>query len=169
MKHGIGYSKRTRHFSVFLIALAVAAGAALAVAGLTPSAAHVERWRSAQHDHRGAGQGSAWLCGSERRHLEAMLAYAKVSIGVTAVQTEPWSELTEALRGAHVTIGRICEDLTAEGVAAAPEKLARMEAAVAAGLEALRGIRPSFERFYGTLEADQRQRLDALMSPHGPH
>lgn len=169
MKPGTGGRKRTRHFNVILIALAIAAGVALAVAGLSPSAAHVERWSSAQLDHRHPGQGAAWLCGRESWHLEAMLAFAKVSIGVTPAQTEPWSELTEALRAAHVKIGRVCEGLTSEGGAAAPERLARLETAAAAGLEALRGIRAPFERFYGVLEADQRQRLDALMSPHGPH
>ena len=74
----------------------------------------------------------------------------------------------EALRAASDSLEGVCADAAA-APATAPEGLALAEAALAAGTEAVRDIRPAFEALYAALDADQRASLDNLLARHTDH
>jgi hypothetical protein len=67
------------------------------------------------------------------------------------------SALTDARRPVETGCGKL-QTLPAGGEATA--QAARLEVVLASSLDALRRVRPSFERFYGTLNAEQRRQVD---------
>ena len=76
-------------------------------------------------------------------------------------QIGPWknveSALTDARKPVETGCGRL-KTLPATGEATA--QAARLEVVLSSSLDALRRVRPSFERFYATLNADQRRQVD---------
>jgi hypothetical protein len=76
-------------------------------------------------------------------------------------QQAAWRELAKRLRAAAATFDDAHEDPPVEGLGA-KERLARAETSLAAGLAALRSIRPAFDAFYDTLTPAQRKSLDAF-------
>jgi hypothetical protein len=51
-------------------------------------------------------------------------------------------------------------------VGSATAQAARLEVVLATSLDALRKVRPAFERFYGTLDDGQKKQVDSLFERH---
>jgi len=112
----------------------------------------------------GRGHGLARLC-SERREerLADMVGFVESFVDFTPEQDAAWSSLTAALDSGNDRIGAACGELEAAGRAeTAPDKVARLETMLEAGLDALRDVRPAFDTFYGTLNAEQKAAIDRL-------
>ena len=112
----------------------------------------------------GRGHGLARLC-SERREerLADMVGFVESFVDFTPEQEAAWSGLTAALDQGSDRIGAACGELKAEGrPETAPDKVARLETMLEAGLDALRDVRPAFEGFYATLDAEQKAAIDRL-------
>jgi hypothetical protein len=104
------------------------------------------------------------LC-SERRgeRLADLVAFVESFAGFTPEQTGAWNELTAALDSGSDRIGTACGELEAAGKPeSAPDKLARLETLLEAGLKAVRDVRPAFDGFYAVLDAEQKAALDRM-------
>jgi hypothetical protein len=76
-------------------------------------------------------------------------------------QIGSWKKVETALTDARKPVETGCgklETLPATGEATA--QAARLEVVLASSLDALRRVRPSFERFYATLNPKQRRQID---------
>jgi hypothetical protein len=130
-----------------------------AVAAMTGGHGH----HYGRHGH-GAGHGLMHLC-SERRgeRLSDLVAFVESFVDFTPEQTGAWSTLTAALDAGSARIGTACAELeTAGRPETAPERLARLETLLAAGLDAVREVRPAFDGFYAALDSDQQAALDRM-------
>lgn len=112
----------------------------------------------------GTGHGLARLCGERRdERLQDMVTFVESFVDFTPDQAQAWNGLTAALGDGSTRVGAACSELEAAGhPESAPEKLARIEVMLEAGLESLRDVRPAFEGFYATLDAEQKQAIDRL-------
>lgn len=120
-----------------------------------------------RHGH-GAGHELMRLC-SERRdeRLADLVAFVESFVDFTPEQTGAWSALTTALDGSSARIATACEELrTAGRPKTLPDRLARFEVLLGAGLDAVREVRPAFEGFYASLGAEQKAALDRMASHH---
>ena len=112
----------------------------------------------------GPGHRLARLCGERRdARLQDMVAFVESFVDFTPEQAAAWSGLTAALGDGSTRIGAACSELEAAGrPESAPGKLARLEVMLEAGLETVREVRPAFDGFYATLDAEQKQAIDRL-------
>lgn len=161
--------RRTRHFNILLIVLALA-GLIGALAALDPMA-----WAAQRFDRHGwagheRGQTIAAACsrGSES-HVAEAANFVGAMLELNATQAAAWNHVTQDLELGLAGLRDACEGLATHSEGSpAPERLAYLESTMTAGAETLRAIRPAFERFYETLDDTQRQRLDAMFHSHGP-
>ena len=158
--------ERSKHFNIFLVALAVLAAGAVIFAYADGYARphRVHGWAASGH-----GEGIARFCADDRGGaLDAALVYGAHALDVGDAQQAPWDAFAEALRAASDSLEGVCADAAA-APATAPEGLALAEAALAAGTEAVRDFRPAFDALYAALDADQRASLDDLLARHTDH
>ena len=123
-----------------------------------------------RHGMRG-DHGPGRLCSTANGdHIDDGIQFIERFVGFTPDQALPWQDLSGEVRAASGLIAKACEDLKdASAPATAPERLARLEAAVVTGLEALRRVRPAFERFYAVLDDKQKAALDGLATQRRRH
>jgi len=95
--------------------------------------------------------------------VEEMMEHAEDEVVFTSPQQAAWDDLIAAVRqsGGEVTAfcGKVDEARNADA-APATERLAMAEEAVAVGLKTIQIIRPAFDAFYNTLDAEQKEMLD---------
>ncbi len=95
--------------------------------------------------------------------VEEMMEHAEEEVEFTSTQQAAWDDLIAAVRkgGDDITsfCGKVDEAHSADR-APAPERLAMAEEAVAVGLKTIQTIRPAFDAFYNTLDAEQKELLD---------
>lgn len=124
-----------------------------------------------------ASQGGHWghrrvrglhrICGDSRsQRLEGGIDFVEAFFSFNDQQKPAWDAFAAALRKGSDAIGRHCATLD-ERPSTAPGKLAVLETAMTAGLEVVREVRPAFERFYGTLNEDQKAAIDRLVERRG--
>ena len=112
------------------------------------------------------GRGFERLC-SERRdaRLDDAVSFVESFVDFTPEQSAAWGELTAALKGGSASVGRACAELDDTSIpASSPDKLALLETAMATGLEVVRQVRPAYAKFYASLDQEQQQAIDRLMS-----
>lgn len=117
------------------------------------------------HWHGGHGDGWSHLCAQPDAALDGITAYLKRALAPTEAQAEAFARLARSLGDAASLMARACDgggSASADETAAAA--LERMETLMAAGLEALRGVRPAFDALYAVLDERQRATLDALFA-----
>ena len=112
----------------------------------------------------GRGYGLGRLCSGRREErLADMVGFVESFVDFTDEQQAAWNSLTVALDQGSDRIGAACGELRAEGRAeTAPDKMARLETMLEAGLDAVRDVRPAFDSFYDTLDAEQKEAIDRL-------
>lgn len=129
---------------------------------------------------RGRGALFGWMRGRRhRRHgstppaerVEHALGQFESRLAITEAQREDWEALAGMIRDGAEALG-VAGPANGVGAGqtaleAAPDRLARLEAKVEAGLAILRRTRPAFERLYDRLDETQRGTLDALIAKSG--
>ena len=155
--------------------LIVTAAATLALVGGLSLA--VPSWEAARPAFAAAAEGYGYHSGrhggghklmrlcSERRdeRLADLVVFVESFVDFTPEQTGAWTELTTALDSGSARIDTACGELrTAGKPETAPDRLARFEVLLEAGLDAVREVRPAFEGFYAVLDAEQKDALDRL-------
>ena len=148
-------------------------GAAAQTAVSAAAAAPESRWAQFGRRHgrwgRG-GHGRGHLCGPGRdQRIDEMIGLVEAFVGFTPEQAAAWKELAGEARAAGATIAKVCDDLEESEAKTAPARLAGLEAAVAAGLDVLRRVRPPFDKFYATLTGEQRKALDEAIAQGRRH
>ena len=170
---------RTRKF--LLGGLAVAA----VVGGVAAAAAHRHGagwghghgghgWHRAQAGPFGMLAGGGRMCGGRAAEMaDVMAVRLEHRLKITEAQKPVLDDLKAAMRSGAAKIESACPprpEPSADGTRpprpTPPERLARMETALAARLEALRTVRPAADRLYATLSEEQKQTLSA-MGPGG--
>ena len=107
------------------------------------------------------------MCDEERRSdwIEVRLGLVESFADFNPEQAEAWTQLTEAVRAGSTKVGAACAEFEAEGPAEnAPERLARAEAMMAAGLGIVQELRPAFDDFYAVLDDEQKAALDRVVT-----
>ena len=86
---------------------------------------------------------------------------------LTPNQTGAWKSLDAALGDGQGSVDQGCARLgRMPSVGSATAQAARLEVVLATSLDALRKVRPAFERFYGTLDDGQKKQVDSLFERH---
>ncbi len=109
--------------------------------------------------HAMAG-GMAHFCSSgEGAHFDKVTAHIKPELNLNDVQEAAWNEFAAAWRLSEAGLRESCAAAENElqGVGGL---LARAEIQLDAGLTAVRAVRPAFEQFHATLDAEQKRGLD---------
>jgi len=96
--------------------------------------------------------------GFAAEHLERIVGV----MDLNEAQQAAWKDLSAATKTATDRLDEACKDRDDWG-GTSPERLARMETMMSAGLDAVREVRPRFEAFYDTLSDTQKEALDDLM------
>lgn len=153
-----------------LVTTALLGGLALAAPRWWPAPAYADgaAGHAGGFGPRHHGGGFAHLCqGDHGAMLAAVIIYLERRLDPNETQAEAFARLTDALRSGAATLAAGCFETEApEQRADAPSSLAATEAMLAAGLEALRTIRPAFDMLYAMLDARQREVLDEVLA-HG--
>ncbi|AWZ03146.1 LTXXQ motif family protein [Rhodobiaceae bacterium] len=95
--------------------------------------------------------------------VEEMMEHAEEEVEFTSTQQAAWDDLIAAVRQGGSEVTTFCGKVDAARAAdAAPatERLAMAEEAVAVGLKTIQTIRPAFDAFYNTLDAEQKEMLN---------
>ncbi|HXH04298.1 MAG TPA: Spy/CpxP family protein refolding chaperone [Candidatus Competibacteraceae bacterium] len=148
---------RKKTLAISLASLLGVAGIAYAAGGPGDCGRGFAGWRHA--GFHGPMGGPMGLCQAPRgERLESAIGVVQAFVKFTPEQQSAWNELTTALRAANQDLDKLCEERKeAEG-----DRLARLESWFSGGLDAVRKIRPAYERFQATLSAEQRQALERL-------
>lgn len=111
------------------------------------------------------GHGPRMLCGPRaQERVDAMVRKVEEKLTLSADQQTAWAAVVEAVRTGMRGMDAACQAGAASGSdMSAVDRLARVETLTAAAADAMRTIRPAFERFYGTLSEEQRGTIDAMM------
>jgi hypothetical protein len=101
-------------------------------------------------------------CGRGAYLVERMDRFMGRYLDLTEDQEAAWKAVVQTADAARDKVEDACGDRD-DWKGTAPERLARMEAMMSAGAEALHDVRPKFDAFYATLTDRQKQQLDDVM------
>ena len=160
---------RNRKFLLGGLALGVIA------AGAVAASAHRGEGGFGRHGHHGGMDRMGGLCqGNLAEMADHMLVGIEHKVKPTDAQKPAFEELKAAARTAAAKAKAGCPAKTgqsADGAKPAPkaptERLALMEAGLAAQLEAIRTVRPAAEKFYATLSDEQKKAFAERGREHG--
>lgn len=106
-------------------------------------------------------------------HIEAridrMVDYVEGFVTFTPEQDDAWNGLVSAVREGSDDFAALCDAFEDAEDQSAPERLALGEQAIVAALGAMQKARPAFDRFYGTLNEEQKQLLDRAFAGRHHH
>lgn len=135
--------------------------------------------RKDRHGTRGGrgGHGIGAVCSRDMMPMTGFVAsMVEHRIDMNEAQTTAWDEVKGALATAGGTMAAACDRLrsdrrapeAAEGTGktrpTTPERLARFEILLSAGLEAVQTVTPTVDRYYATLDQEQQKTFDRLLS-----
>ena len=137
--------------------LAILAFAALATAGTGAALAQ----------GMGMGRGGPGpLCRSQESFVPRIAARLETTLRPTDAQKADFEALKQAMTKAEATLKASCPTEAETANQAPPARLALAEKRMAAGLEALRTVRPAVDTLYAKLDDKQRDALRWM--PRGP-
>jgi hypothetical protein len=160
-------------------------GALTFVAGIAWTLAGPAAWADGRDPWAGGDGSRAFAYGGSRGrhggpcgrlgagHLRGVAGFVSGRLDLDETQQAAFALLTDSLEQGRAQARAVCDEIDRTGPPAdAPAALARMERFMEIGLETVRDARPSFDAFYGTLDAEQRATLDAWLARgprgHGP-
>ena len=110
------------------------------------------------------GRRSARFCrGRASWPTERMATVVEGLAVLDDVQKAAWADFRKAGEAANASLRQACEALAGEGrPRTALARLERMENMLTAKLEAMRSVRPTFAKFYQSLDEGQQKALDSL-------
>ena len=112
---------------------------------------------------------AAAICaGSRDDRVKELGAYLGSALDLDAAQKEAWHQVEQELEQGMALLRDACAKFASNAAPATmPQRLAVMESAMAASTETLRAVRPTFEAFYGTLDEEQRHKIDEMSRHRG--
>ena len=150
-----------RRRTLFIGGGVAALALALSFVGLKVS--HHSAWaHGARHDGHHMAGGMAHFCTSDKgAHFDKLTGYLKSKLDLSDAQDAAWNELTAVWRENEIVMRASCDAIENDSAAqGAGGLLARAEIQMGAGLTAVRSMRPAYETFYATLNAEQRDTLE---------
>jgi hypothetical protein len=94
---------------------------------------------------------------------EALKPTVPMLLGLNQRQQASWKDVESALADARKPIDTGCGKLkTMPSGGAANAQAARLEIVLSSSLDAVRRVRPSFDRFYATLDDTQKRQVDKI-------
>jgi len=117
----------------------------------------------------GMERGMHRLCDEDRRtaKIEEHMAEARAELALAPEQEPAYRDLAAAIQDANGVVQAACDERAGAGRPDNPvEHLARAEAFMTTGLEAVRTVRPAFEEFYAALDDGQKATLDEYLHEH---
>ncbi|MCH9674548.1 MAG: Spy/CpxP family protein refolding chaperone [Gammaproteobacteria bacterium] len=120
--------------------------------------------------HHGKGRMMRKLCSESRdEHIEDVINVVENFVEMTPDQQAAWGSLTDEVRASSARVDAACEELQATGrPSSLPQRLAVAETLMGAGYDVVQRLRPQFDAFYATLDADQQAALER-MAKHRRH
>lgn len=114
------------------------------------------------------GRGKGRMCAEGRMEAKAetMIEYGAGLFNFTPSQQTAFDKLADTVRGGAKSMGATCRIGIDKHDAPTPERLAFAEQAMETALAQIKQIRPAFDAFYATLDADQRKVVDNLHPRH---
>ncbi len=160
--------RRKRHFNIVLVLLAVFGLAAVFVA-IDPLAQASRGFHHYRAGDRSPQHVGLTFCGdSGLTHADRLGSFLSSWLELDAAQSESWIRVERELEQGFIWLRDTCDAFAADtATTTLPERLEFAETAMAAGLEALRAVRPAFEAFYDTLDDGQRQQLETVLNHRG--
>ena len=152
---------------------------AAVVAGVAAASAHRGEWghgggRMGMMGHGGGGMMGAVCKGDGAQMADHMLVNLEYKVKPTDAQKPAFEELKAAARAAAAKAKAGCPAPAAQSADGKEpprktpvERLAMMEAGLAAQLDAVRTVRPAADKFFASLTEDQRKQL-IERGPGGP-
>ena len=125
--------------------------------------------RMQYHGKRHGGMGM--MCSSKRgARYKTMVSFIDSFASLTPEQAAAWEQLTSAIDESNTKLDATCEEVKEAGrPKTTPERMARMEFMMSAGLEALQTVRPAFDNFYAQLDDKQKKAIDRMNKGHRRH
>lgn len=161
--------RRTRHFNIFLVLVAIA-GLIAALIAIDPLARASQDREDHWAGHGGIHRTSMAFCdaGHQDRMKQASVD-VDTWLDLDPVQQAAWSDVAQELERGFAKLRDACARGVADnGPTTTPERLALVESALVAGTETLRAVQPAFAEFYRLLNDEQRRKIDSLPGRHGP-
>ena len=115
--------------------------------------------RGGHHGGRGGGTGGASLC-SNAALLDLSLSNVDIMIRTTGTQTAALEELKKVAKEYSDDMSRVC---AGENPMSLPAKLAAAEKRLDATLAGARKLKPVAEKFYATLNDEQKAQVNTLV------
>jgi len=154
-------------------------GLAALLGGVAAASAHRGGWGHGGHGgmHAAGGGGGLGFLASNRavcngrgaEMADVMAVRLEYRLKVTDAQKPALDDLKTAIKTGVGKIEAACPkrpEPTADGTPrqrpTAPERLANLEAGLAARLDAVRGVRPAAEKFYASLSDEQKTKLSEM-------
>ena len=137
----------------------ICAAALLATAAIAHAQSQQQPRAGAAGSYR---YGVAEVC-RDLNMYEALKPTVPVLLGLNPRQKTSWKDVEAALADARKPIDSGCGKLkTMPNGGAANAQAARLEVVLASSLDAVRRVRPSFDKFYATLDAGQKRQVDKI-------
>jgi hypothetical protein len=129
---------------------------------------HGEYYGGGWGHHEGFRHHEMGPCGARGAYMiERMDRFVSRDLELNGTQEAAWKDVVDTADAARVKAKEACADQD-DWKGTAPERLARAEAMMQAGLDAVHEVRPKFDAFYDTLTDRQKQRLDDMtVARHG--
>jgi hypothetical protein len=104
-------------------------------------------------------------CGERAGPMERQINVIEGLMEFTPAQKTAWGELKTAIGSGKETMQKACEARKdQERPKNAVERLNRFEEGMSSRLAVMRSVKPSFEKFYGTLSEKQQKAIDGLFT-----
>jgi periplasmic protein CpxP/Spy len=102
------------------------------------------------------------MCDDIDARANGRLAYLETRLAITAQQRDAWTAFANAARAATGPIKQACAAPRPTGALDMAQRMELMERFMAAGLEALRAVRPAVVTLNAALTEEQRTRFNNL-------
>jgi hypothetical protein len=137
--------------------------------GPAPHGFHKARGEGPGWGHRGGPRGDR----CDRRaggHMDRKLGLIEDLMDLSKEQQTALGNLKDTIKKSRESLKESCEARKDEGrPKTAIEGMDRFENAMTTRLEAMRTVKPAFQKFYDTLSDKQKKAVDDLFTRRGPH
>lgn len=121
-----------------------------------------------RRDGRPRSPMGAMFCAPDRNErLDRVVEMVEGFANFSPEQEPAWQALRTAVRDASAKLQPACDAMRDSRDGTPPERLAGVETALSAGLDAMREVRPKFDAFYSTLNDKQKRAIERLVEGRG--
>lgn len=159
-----------------MVAIALAAGAQVALAQPSPNEGTTPEWQGHREHHRWAGHHRhGHACSERAARLSGRLAYLEVKLDLTADQRPLWDKWRQAAIDGAIKVRDVCMERppTADSRPTVVDRAAHLQKLLATEASAMEAAQPALAAVYQSLNEEQRDIFERGMAPrhwhhHGP-